>query len=226
MNIRNRRRIRELPLFVQPGYRLSWNGVEHLSTAELLALVLQAGDGMDLAADLLTHFGSLEAVRKATLAELETVAGIGPTRAAAITSALELGRRLCQPLPEQPQVRSPQDAMDLLQEMGWLEQEELRVLLLDTKCRVQRMVTVYVGNVGCAVIRIAELFREAIRDQSVAVILAHNHPSGDPTPSPEDVNVTRRIIEAGKLLDIEVLDHLVISRERWVSLKERGLLNM
>lgn len=224
MNVRNRRRIRELPLFVQPGYRLSWNGAEYLSTAELLALLLQAGDGVDLAADLLTHFGSLEALRKATLRELEAVAGIGPTRAAAITAALELGRRLCQPRPEQPQVRSPQDAVELLQEMGWLEQEELRVLLLDTKCRVLRIVTIYVGNVSCAVVRIAELFREAIRDQSVAVILAHNHPSGDPTPSPEDVNVTRRIIEAGKLLDIEVLDHLVIGRERWVSLKERGLL--
>lgn len=224
MSSRPRRRIRELPLSAQPGYRLTWSGAEHLSTSELLALVLQASDGVELAGDLLAHFGSLEAVRKASLRELEEVTGVGPTRAAAITAALELGRRLCQPRPEQPQVRTPQDAVTLLQEMGWLEQEELRVLLLDVKCRVQRMVTIYVGNVSCAVVRVAELFREAIRDQSVAVILAHNHPSGDPTPSPEDVQVTKRIVEAGKLLDIDVLDHLVIGRERWVSLKERGLM--
>jgi DNA repair protein RadC len=108
-------------------------------------------------------------------------------------------------------------------EMGSLEQENLRTILLDTKNRVLASPTVYVGNVNSSIIRVSEIFREAIRVNATALIVAHNHPSGDPTPSPEDVNVTRSIVEAGHLLGIEVLDHLVIGHQRFVSLKERGL---
>ena len=108
-------------------------------------------------------------------------------------------------------------------EMGLLEQEELRTLLLDTKHHVLDSATVYKWNVNTSVIRVAELFREAVRLNCAALIVAHNHPSGDPTPSPDDVRVTEQIVQAGKLLDIEVLDHLVIGRQRYVSLKERGL---
>jgi DNA repair protein RadC len=125
---------------------------------------------------------------------------------------------------ERPQITSPADAANLLMlEMGHLEQEHLRLLLLDTKNRVLASPTIYKGNVNTSVIRVSELFREAIRHNSVALIIAHNHPSGDPTPSPEDVRVTRQIFEAGKLLDVEVLDHLIIGQGRYVSLKERGL---
>lgn len=125
---------------------------------------------------------------------------------------------------QREQIKSPSDVAALLMvQMGGLEQEELRTVLLDTKNRVQDIVTVYRGSVNQAQVRVAELFKEAVRRNSVAVILAHNHPSGDPTPSPEDILVTRNVVEAGKLLDVEVLDHLILTQGRWVSLRERGL---
>ena len=107
--------------------------------------------------------------------------------------------------------------------MGALDQEELRVLLLDTRNRVLSAITLYRGSLNSSQIRVAEIFKSAIRANSASIIVLHNHPSGDPTPSPEDVAVTRSIVQAGKLLDIDVLDHLVIGHNRWVSLKERGL---
>jgi DNA repair protein RadC len=136
-----------------------------------------------------------------------------------------MGRRLLLAAPEERlQICSPADAANLLMlDMAHLDQEHLRLVLLDTKNRVLASPTVYKGNVNTSVIRISEIFREAIRHNSTSLIVAHNHPSGDPTPSPEDVRVTRQIHEAGKLLDIDVLDHLIIGQGRYVSLKERGL---
>lgn len=125
---------------------------------------------------------------------------------------------------ERYQIKSPGDVANLLMlEMGHLDQEHLRTVQLDTKNRVQSIVTVYIGSVNSAQVRISEVLREAIRCNSAALIVAHNHPSGDPTPSPEDIMVTRQIIEAGKLLDIDCLDHLVIGKGVYVSMRERGL---
>lgn len=126
------------------------------------------------------------------------------------------------------QIRSPSDIAGLLLvEMGHLDQEELRTVLLDTKNHVQEIVTVYRGSLNTSLVRVGEVFKEAIRRNSAALIVAHNHPSSDPTPSPEDVLVTREIVSGGKLLGVEVLDHLVIgSGGRWVSMKERGLIRM
>jgi DNA repair protein RadC len=162
---------------------------------------------------------------KASFSDLASVKGMGTAKAAQLKAAIELGRRLLISSPDaRPQITSPLDAANLLMlEMGGLEQENLRILLLDTKNRVIASPTVYVGNVNSSIIRVSEVFREAIRENATALIVAHNHPSGDPTPSPEDVQVTRSIVEAGFLLGIEVLDHLVIGHQRFVSLKERGL---
>jgi DNA repair protein RadC len=153
------------------------------------------------------------------------VHGVGIAKAAQIKAALELGKRLMVASPEErPQVKSPADVANLLMlEMGFLDQEHLRVVLLDTKNRVLGMPTIYIGSLNTSVLRVAELFREPIKANCAAVIIVHNHPSGDPTPSPEDVRITQQIVEAGKLLDVEVLDHLVIGQQRYVSLKERGL---
>ena len=142
-----------------------------------------------------------------------------------LKASLELGRRLLASAPEErAQIRSPADAANLLMlEMSMLEQEHLRVILLDTRNRILAIDTVYKGSLNSSVVRVGELFRGAIRRNAAAVIIAHNHPSGDPAPSPEDVTVTRQVVEAGKLLDVEVLDHIVIGRGRFVSLKERGL---
>jgi DNA repair protein RadC len=151
--------------------------------------------------------------------------GIGDAKAAQLKAALELGRRLLVASPaERPQVRSPSDAAQLLMaEMSLLDQEHLRLILLDTKNYVLAIPTVYVGSLNTSLIRIGELFRYALRENCAVLIVVHNHPSGDPTPSPEDVIVTRRVVEGGQMLDIEVLDHLVIGNGRFVSLKERGL---
>jgi DNA repair protein RadC len=127
-------------------------------------------------------------------------------------------------IPERTQVRSPADVAGLLMvEMSHLDQEHLRTVLLDTKNRVQHIQTVYIGSLNSAQIRVGEVYKAAVRWNSAAIIVAHNHPSGDPSPSPEDIMVTRQIVEAGKLLDVECLDHLVIGQGKYVSMRERGL---
>ncbi|GAB4534530.1 MAG: DNA repair protein RadC [Anaerolineae bacterium] len=221
--------IHDMPTSERPRERLLHYGPEALSTAELMAILLRTGSQgenvLDLATRLLVRFRGLGGLSRATLSELSAFKGVGPAKAAQLKAGLELGRRLLITAPEErPQITSPGDAANLLMvEMAHLEQEHLRVLLLDTKNHVLASPVIYKGNVNTSVIRIAELFREAIRHNSTALIIAHNHPSGDPTPSPEDVRVTRQIVEAGKMLDIEVLDHLIIGQSRYVSLKERGL---
>lgn len=221
--------IHDMPTGERPRERLQHYGPEALSTSELMAILLRTGSQgenvLALATRLLVEFEGLGGLVKASFTELSALRGVGPAKAAQLKAGLELGRRLLIAAPdERPQITSPTDAANLLMlEMGYLEQEHLRVLLLDTKNRVLTSPTIYKGNVNTSVIRIAELFREAIRHNSTSVIVVHNHPSGDPTPSPEDVRVTREIVEAGKLLDIDVLDHLIIGHGRYVSLKERGL---
>ena len=156
---------------------------------------------------------------------LEGMGGMDRNKAAALTAALELCRRLLVEPTETPlQVHSPRDlGPQLVIEMGDLEQECLRVVLLDTKNQVLAMPTVYQGSVNQISIRVGEIFREAVRENATSLIVAHNHPSGDPTPSPEDVAVTRALVDAGTLMDVTVLDHLVVGNRNYVSLKERGL---
>ena len=221
--------IKELPVSERPRERLKKYGAASLSTAELLAIILRTGVGgenvLNLAARLLARFRGLTGLARAGFAELCAEKGVGMAKAAQLKAALELGRRLLITSPEErPQVRSPADAANLLMlEMGLLEQEHMRLILLDAKNRVLDTPTIYIGSLHTSAIRVGELFREAVRGNCAAIIVAHNHPSGDPTPSPEDVKVTEQIVAAGKLLDIEVLDHLILGRQRYVSLKERGL---
>ncbi len=221
--------IRDLPVDLRPRERMIYAGSSALSTAELLAIILRVGGRSEnvlrMAERLLSQFGGLAGLAQASHDELCLVHGIGEAKATQIKAALELGRRLLATAPhERPQVRSPADIANLLMlEMSLLEQEHLRAVLLDTKNVVIRVVNVYTGNLNTAVVRVGEVFREAIRANCASIIVVHNHPSGDPTPSPEDVRVTEQLVEAGRLLDIDVLDHLVIGRNRYVSLKERGL---
>lgn len=221
--------IKELPSSERPRERLLHYGANALSTAELLAIILRTGvrdeNVIRVSQRLLSTFDGLAGLAQANATELMAEKGLGPAKTSQLKASLELGRRLLVESPEErPQIRSPADAANLvMSEMGLLEQEHLRVMLLDTKNRVLATPTVYVGSLNTSLIRVGEVFREAIRTNCASLIVLHNHPSGDPTPSPEDVAVTRQIVEAGKLLDIEVLDHLIIGRQRFVSLKERGL---
>jgi len=213
----------------RPRERLAQRGANALSTTELLAILLRTGikgqNVLDMARRLLSDYRGLAGLAQASFGELAREKGMGTAKTAQLQAAFELGRRLLVAAPdERPQVMSPADAANLVMpEMSLLQQEQLRTLLLDTKHHVLASPTVYVGNVNTSVIRVAELFREAVKLNCAALIVVHNHPSGDPTPSPEDVKITEQIVQAGRLLDIEVLDHLVIGRQRYVSLKERGL---
>lgn len=221
--------IKDLPLLDRPRERLRDYGAAALSNAELLAIILRTGTSsesvVNMAVRLLVSFGGLSGLARSNITELCEMKGLGMAKAAQLKAALELGKRL---LAEQPQdrvvVSSPADVANILQlEMGLLEQEHLRTVLLNTKNQVMSIPTVYQGSVNTSLIRIAEVFREAIRGNCPALVVVHNHPSGDPTPSREDINVTKQMVEAGKLLDIDVLDHIVIGRHTYVSLKERGL---
>jgi DNA repair protein RadC len=216
--------IRELPVAEQPSYRLEHYGVGALSSSELLALAVGFAS-LTEAEELLVKGNKLAGLATMPWSELVSMKGVSRNRAARLKASFELGRRLLVAAPmERPCVKSPADAANLLMlEMGGLEQEHLKTLILDTKNHVLKVHTVYIGSLNTAVVRVGELFREAIRLNAAAVIVAHNHPSGDCTPSAEDVHVTRQMVEAGKLLAVDVLDHLIICQARWVSLKERGL---
>ncbi len=216
-------RIRELPLHEQPASRIADRGPDALSDVELLALVSGQTD-LEVCERSLREYhgwvGLLRADMRAVAASLGT-----PRRAASLKAALEIGRRLLVAGYEgRFQIKSPADVAQLFMvEMMALDQEELWVACLDTKNRLIKIAKVYRGSVNTAMIRVGEVFKEALRLNAAAIVVAHNHPSSDATPSPEDILVTRQIVEAGKLLDCEVLDHLILACNRFVSLRERGL---
>lgn len=218
---------RYLPEIDKPVPRLMAYGAGFLGTDELLAAVFgQNGQGLADARNLLAVFGGkLDALALATAEEMMAVPGIGPARVAQVRAALELGRRLLAAAPDQRTVlRSPADAANMLMaDMSMLPQEELRVIMLDSRNHVIGVETLYRGNISSTQVRVGEVFRTPIRRNAAVIMIVHNHPSGDPTPSHEDVQLTRQIVQAGSLLGIDVLDHIVIGRQRFVSLKERGL---
>jgi DNA repair protein RadC len=225
----NTYRIADLDAEDRPRERLAKLGPQALSSAELIAILLRVGvvgeGAVQVGQRLLNHFGGIAGLHRAAFDEIIAQHGVGPAKAAQLKAAIELGRRLTLESPdERPAINSPADAAALIQyEMSAFEQEHLRVIHLNTRNRVLGMEDVYRGSLNSSQVRVGELFKSAIRKNASAVIIAHNHPSGDPTPSPEDVAITRAFVQAGKLLDIDVLDHLVIGQGRYVSMKERGL---
>ena len=222
-------RIADLPLDERPRERLARLGAQSLSEAELLAILLRVGvegeNAIQVGTRLLNLFGGLGGLHRVSFEELCTQHGIKSAKAAQIKAAIELGNRLSVLSPEaRSTINSPADAAALVQyEMSALDQEYLRVMILDTRNHVLGIEEIYHGAVNSSQVHIAEVFKPAIRRNAAAIIVIHNHPSGDPTPSPDDVAVTRAILQAGKLLDIDVLDHLIIGQGKWISLKERGL---
>jgi DNA repair protein RadC len=222
-------RITDLDVTDRPRERLAELGAQALTNAELLAILLRVGiqgeNAVEIGQRLLVDCGGLHGLHRASFPELCGQRGLGQAKAAQIKAAIELGKRLRMDDPdERPTVHSPADAAALVEyEMSALVQEHLRVIVLDTRNRVLSVEKQYMGSLNASTVRVGELFRAAIQRSAASIILAHNHPSGDPSPSPEDVNLTRTAVQAGKLLDIEVLDHIVIGRNRFVSLKEKGL---
>ncbi len=222
-------RIADLPSDERPRERLRHLGANTLSIPELLAILLRVGvqgeNAVQVGERLLGKYKSLEGLHRAPFDELCEQHGIGEAKAAQLKAALELANRFKTGSTDvRPTINSPADVAALVAfEMSALEQEHLRVILLDTRNKVLDTVEVYKGSVNSSQVHVGELFKAAIRRNASAVIVVHNHPGGDPTPSPDDVAVTRAIVQAGKLLDVDVLDHMVIGQGKSVSLKERGL---
>ncbi|MCP4424432.1 MAG: DNA repair protein RadC [Chloroflexi bacterium] len=222
---RPRRLIRDMPTGERPLTRLTHHGSRNLSSAELLALILNTPDALELAQDVLALAGSIQRLPRLNRHQLAKLDGVGDALAGRIMAAIEIGRRaVTTPSDAAVTVTTPADAANLL--MSWmchLEQEHLVVILLDTRNKVIGTETVYVGSLNTSVVRIGEVVRRPILANAAAFIMAHNHPSSDPSPSPEDVNVTRQVRQAAEMVDIKFLDHVIIGHGRFVSLKERGL---
>jgi len=223
------RAIREMPPTERPRERLAARGAAGLSAAELIGILWGSGargrSAVDLDEEALARHDGLTGLARASDLELESLPGIGAAKAAQLTAAFELGRRLMADWPTgRWTIRSPRDVADrLVLQMGRLEREELRVVLLNTKNVVLRVAVVYQGNVASSLVRVGELFRDAVRLNASGIILVHNHPSGDPTPSPDDLHLTAEALAAGRLLDIQLLDHLVVGHDAWISLRDRGI---
>lgn len=221
--------IKELPADERPREKLRLRGEAALSTAELLAIILNTGvkgeTVIEIAQRLLVENDGLPGLVRADFDELRRTHGLGEAKAAKLKATLELARRLSAAQPqERPQIKSPEDVYLLLgSEMADLDQEQLRVLLLDTKNRVIRTATVYQGSVNSAQVRVAELFRDAVRANAPSIILVHNHPSGDPEPSRADAQITREAARVGDLLGVEVIDHIVIGDRQFRSLRREGM---
>jgi DNA repair protein RadC len=212
----------EPPAAESPLERLRRFGPSALSTAELLSLL---GIPLTDAQHLLSNAGSLIALAHSPCGELMKTPGVGPSLAARIQASLELGKRALSPGRARERITSPADAFGLFQGMGLLEQEELWVAPLSTKNHVLRLVTLYRGNVNTTTVRIAEVLRVALQDNAPGFLIAHNHPSGALDPSPQDVVLTQQLAQAAKVMDIELVDHLIVACGRFVSLKENGFFS-
>ncbi|MBP1705203.1 MAG: hypothetical protein H6Q36_942, partial [Chloroflexi bacterium] len=223
------RGVRAIPAMERPRERLAARGVAGLTGAELVALVWGSGargrSVVALAEEALARHDGLAGLARASELELTALPGVGTAKAAQLAAAFELGRRLVADWPAgRWTVRAPRDVAErLVPMMGHLEREELRVVLLNAKNAVLKVVTVYQGSVSSSLVRVGELFRDAVRLNAAGIILAHNHPSGDPTPSPDDLHLTAEALAAGRLLDVELLDHLVIGHDAFVSMRDRGV---
>jgi DNA repair protein RadC len=222
--LKEKPKLKYLPQRERPVNRVI-RDAESCNLVELLAAIVGGSKQIEIAEALLAQFGDIHGLYRAHITEIANIHGVGESTAARIQAALSLGKRMLAPSTEVVKsINSPQDAADILcPTIGHRDQEHMYVIVLNTRNRVLDVVEVYRGSVNSAQVRIAELFRPAIRRNAPAIILGHNHPSGDTSPSPDDIAVTRAIVEAGKLLDTQVLDHLIVSASNFVSLKSRNL---
>lgn len=222
--------IKDVPKEDRPRERLLQFGSAHLSNQELLAILLGSGTKeesvMVLSNRVLMHFEGLKLLNDATIEELVAIKGIGEAKGVLMLSAIELGKRMNQyKSNDRYIVRSPEDGADyVMEEMRSLTQEHFVVLFLNTKNQIIHRQTIFIGSLNASIVHPREVYREAVKRSAASIIVAHNHPSGDPSPSQEDIHVTRRLVESGKMIGIEVLDHLIIGDRKFISLKEKGYL--
>lgn len=221
--------MRDVPVEERPRERMIRDGAQSLNNAELLAILLRTGSSgqsvMGLAEQLLARFGGLRSLMDTDFREMTDIPGMGPAKALQVQAAIEIGKRIAR-LSRQPVtvIRSPRDAADLFMDRLRFEKKEYFIVVhLDTKNQVIAEEVVSIGSLDSSIVHPREIFKTALKKSSASIICIHNHPSGDPTPSREDVLVTKRLAEVGQIMGIEVLDHIVVGEQRFASLKEQGL---
>ncbi|CAM5217805.1 DNA replication and repair protein RadC OS=Ureibacillus acetophenoni OX=614649 GN=SAMN05877842_102348 PE=3 SV=1 [Ureibacillus acetophenoni] len=222
--------IRDVHINDRPRERLMRQGAQSLSNQELIAILLRTGTKQEsvlsLANRVLTYFEQIHELKHATLEEIVSIKGIGEAKAVQLLAAIELGRRLAQmQVNNRFTIRSPHDAASfLMPEMSSLNQEHFVVLFLNTKNQIIHKQTIFIGSLNSSIVHPREIFREAVKRSAASIICAHNHPSGVPTPSPEDIDVTKRLQEAGYIIGIDLIDHIIIGDHQFISLKEKGYM--
>lgn len=225
--------IKDMPSDARPREKLAALGAEQLNDHELLAIILGNGtretSALELANQLLDTYHGLRRLRDATLEELVQVKGVGKAKAATIQAALEIGRRIARDIETKFLIQSPEDVQEyaeavLVQEMRGYDREHFLVMYLDRKGGVITKENVSVGGLHSSIVHPREVFKTAVKRSAASIILAHNHPSGDPTPSRQDIDITRRLTEAGQIMGIQILDHVIIGEQTYCSFKEKGLI--
>jgi len=222
--------LKDVPKEERPRERLLKYGAENISNQELLAILLVSGTRdetvLQLAKRVLMHFEGINLLRDATIEELTAIRGIGMAKGVQLLAAIELGKRMSNFKQEDKYfIRSPEDGANyVMEDMRTLKQEHFVVLFLSTKNQVIHRKTIFIGSLNSSIVHPREVFREAVRRSAASIICIHNHPSRDPTPSKEDIHVTKRLVESGKMMGIEVLDHIIIGNRKYVSLKEKGYI--
>jgi DNA repair protein RadC len=222
--------IRDFPQDERPRERFVTNGPQSLSNHELIAILLRTGTSQEsvlqLSNRLLTHFEGLRLLKAASLEEMTSIKGIGKAKAIQVLAAVEIGRRMANlTYDDRYVIRSPEDgAKYMMNDMRFLSQEHFVCLYLNTKNQVIHKQTIFIGSLNASIVHPREVFKEGLKRSAASIIALHNHPSGDPTPSREDIEVTKRLVECGKIIGIELLDHLIIGENKFVSLKEKGYL--
>lgn len=222
--------LRVAPKDEQPREKMLELGPQSLSNAELLAILLRTGTiaetAVDVAGRILVQSGSLRNLVDMSVEEMKQIKGVGPAKALQIKAGIELGRRLARSVgTDKVTIKSPRDVADLLMEdMRYLQKEHFVCLFLNTKNHVIGQETLSIGSLNASIVHPREVFLAAIKRSSASIICVHNHPSGDPAPSPEDIEITARLVEAGQIIGIDVLDHIILGDQKFVSLKEKGCL--
>ena len=221
-------KIKDIPRPDRPREKLIKKGPKALKKEELLAIILRTGlkgkNAIQVANDILIKYGNKKFLL-ASYQELRNIKGVGPTKAAQILAAIELGSRLFKEKPEQEiYIHSPEDTIKIISNIKNNKKENFVALYLDARNKLIYQETISIGSLNASIVHPREVFEPAIQYLAAQIILAHNHPSGDTEPSEEDLKITKRLIEAGEILGIEVLDHIIIAKNDFCSFKERGLL--
>lgn len=222
--------IKDLPEDERPREKMLKFGAEKVTNGELLAIIIRTGvksaSAVKLAESILARATSLRELPNLTVEELMEVKGIGKAKGVQIKAALELGRRIATSFRQDSlSISSPRDVVGLImEEMRFYQKEHFKAILLNTKNQVIASETIFIGSLNASIVHPREIFNLAIKKNSASIILAHNHPSGDPTPSQEDIEVTKRVVEVGNIIGIKVLDHLVIGEGKYYSFRESGLI--